>query len=104
MSERKYLKPEERNFIFERDMGRCVYCGSDRHGKSFHIDHRRPQSRGGSWDIGNYETTCPSCNQSKGKQTPEEWLKREMTRIDPYLTEKNVRRRFLLARTKKTYY
>jgi 5-methylcytosine-specific restriction endonuclease McrA len=57
--------------VFQRDNYTCVYCGVTP--KSLHCDHVVPYSKGGSSDIENLATSCPSCNMSKGDKTIEEW-------------------------------
>lgn len=66
----------QRRAIYERDGGRCRYCGvavsfrrprpsilSDiRHA---HVDHRIPRARGGQNDPGNLALACMHCNESK---------------------------------------
>ena len=47
----------------------CLYCG----GKSQHIDHIIPLSRGGADSIGNLTGACASCNLSKGSKFIMEW-------------------------------
>ncbi len=42
---------------------------------TFHIDHRKPLSRGGSNWPKNLQLLCPFCNDSKGSKTMEEWAK-----------------------------
>lgn len=58
-----------RQNIFKRDGGQCVYCSS---GRDLTLDHVHPRSRGGktSWD--NLATACRPCNSRKGDLTPEE--------------------------------
>lgn len=58
-------------FVFERDGFKCVYCGSE---KNLTLDHKIPQSRGGSHDPENLATCCSTCNSSKGAKTPQEWM------------------------------
>lgn len=52
-----------RKRIFERDGYRCVGCGS---WIDLTIDHRVPESRGGSDDDENLQTMCLRCNLAKG--------------------------------------
>jgi 5-methylcytosine-specific restriction endonuclease McrA len=52
-----------RAIVFERDGWRCVQCGSD---QQLTIDHKRPQSRGGSSRPANLQTMCATCNGRKG--------------------------------------
>lgn len=65
--------------IFERDLGRCRYCGSSvvqgkkpRDGLLATRDHVLPKSRGGSGHIGNMVTACQPCNNRKADMTPGE--------------------------------
>ncbi len=48
----------------------CAYCGEP----ASQIDQVNPWSRGGPTTPENGVPECPSCNASKGAQTPEEWL------------------------------
>lgn len=61
--------------IFQRQAGRCVYCGAGLGDdylsyRTYHIDHRMPISRGGSNTPGNLQLTCPGCNLRKGDSLP----------------------------------
>jgi 5-methylcytosine-specific restriction endonuclease McrA len=58
------LAPRLRGEIFERDGYRCQICGGD--SGPFEIDHVLPLARGGTNDLDNLQTTCFSCNRSKG--------------------------------------
>jgi 5-methylcytosine-specific restriction endonuclease McrA len=61
--------------VFERDNYTCVYCGFKADGiNGLHCDHVIPYSKGGSNDLENLVTSCPSCNMSKGNKTLEEWI------------------------------
>lgn len=53
---------------WERDRGRCRYCGDI--GQS--IDHVLPRSRGGERTMANGVVACVPCNSFKGDRTPEE--------------------------------
>lgn len=51
--------------------GLCWYCNAQL--LKFHIDHVVPLVRGGTNQPDNIVLACPSCNQSKGTKTVEEW-------------------------------
>lgn len=59
--------------------GSCVFCGkktTKEPGPSqTNIDHAIPKSRGGNNTIDNAQTTCRSCNLSKGTMTTEEYMR-----------------------------
>lgn len=71
LSGRQAIPQTVRDLVFERDDGRCTYCGSD---GPFHIDHVIPHSRGGNSYPDNLVLACVPCNLSKGAKTPREWL------------------------------
>ena len=60
-----------RNYIFNRDGWKCVYCGSEQ--QPFEADHVLPISRGGLTTEENLVCACLPCNRSKKDKTPEEW-------------------------------
>ena len=51
-----------RDFVFQRDRGRCGHCGS---GENLQFDHIIPKSKGGSGAALNVELLCGTCNNSK---------------------------------------
>jgi YD repeat-containing protein len=53
---------------------RCAACGQM--SPQMQADHTIPRSRGGNNTPDNRDPLCPTCNQSKGANTPPEWLKR----------------------------
>ena len=60
---------------YKAQKGRCYYCG-DKVGKSYHVDHVVPLSRGGSNSPDNIVIACIHCNVTKGGKLPHEWGKR----------------------------
>lgn len=65
-----------RKFVFDRDGHRCVYCGGDGNGKSFHCDHVLAISKGGQNTVENLVTACQRCNSSKRDRPVEIWRAR----------------------------
>ena len=62
-------KPKNRRArIAERAGNRCEYCrlAQAMHGGTLHIEHVRPQSRGGRSGDDNLALACPLCNLRKG--------------------------------------
>ena len=49
-------------FVFERDKGNCVYCGST---ENLEFDHIIPASKGGSNTERNIQLACMRCNRVK---------------------------------------
>lgn len=62
---------EVRAYLRQKWEGKCAYC--DRKGGE--VEHLIPRRRGGSDRISNLVLSCRSCNEKKGNQTPEEFLK-----------------------------
>jgi 5-methylcytosine-specific restriction endonuclease McrA len=68
---------EELSALFEKQNGRCLYCGELLYAsfdKQIHIDHKIPISRGGSNYIENIALSCADCNTRKFNKTAEEFL------------------------------
>lgn len=57
--------------VFERDGYRCRYCNIKC--EAPHCDHYMPVCRGGSNDMENLVTACPSCNLKKNDKHPDDW-------------------------------
>jgi 5-methylcytosine-specific restriction endonuclease McrA len=53
----------------------CYWCGMELTGKSFHIDHIYPLSKGGTHTKDNICIACPTCNLKKGNKMPFEFQK-----------------------------
>lgn len=54
-----------RLFVWQRDQGRCVRCGSS---ERLEFDHIIPIAEGGSNTERNIQLLCERCNREKGKQ------------------------------------
>lgn len=57
---------------YKRQKGRCYYCDC-KVGKSYHVDHVIPLTRGGSNGPENIVIACQFCNISKKDKMPHEW-------------------------------
>ena len=60
---RQRIPEEARNFVWHRDEGRCVGCGST---EDLQFDHVIPLARGGGNAVDNLQILCGSCNREKG--------------------------------------
>jgi Holliday junction DNA helicase RuvB len=61
--ERQPIPDDVRKFVWQRDGGRCVKCGSK---EKLEYDHIIPVSKGGSNTARNIQLLCEKCNRSKG--------------------------------------
>lgn len=59
--------------LLNKQKGECVYCSKDLTA-GFHIDHRKPLSRGGTNHKNNIQILCVGCNLSKATKTHKEFL------------------------------
>jgi hypothetical protein len=62
-SQRTGIAPEVRQLVWQRDQGRCVYCGAT---SELQLDHQIPVSMGGSNTEANLQLLCGPCNRRKG--------------------------------------
>jgi MFS superfamily sulfate permease-like transporter len=60
---REAISYEVQQFVWRRDNGRCVKCGSQ---EKLEYDHIIPISKGGSNTARNIQLLCERCNRSKG--------------------------------------
>jgi len=60
---RASLSDEVKLFVWNRDGGKCVKCGST---EKLEFDHVIPFSKGGSNTARNIQLLCEKCNRSKG--------------------------------------
>ncbi len=58
--------------VYDRDNGRCAYCGKLISISEATIDHIVPLSQGGRSTWENLVNCCTRCNQRKGDRTPEQ--------------------------------
>jgi hypothetical protein len=64
--ERRRVPKKQRQRILERDMYRCVHCGTKT--GPFQMDHLRPYSKGGLELDSNLVTACVPCNRKRGNK------------------------------------
>ncbi|MBN2222318.1 MAG: HNH endonuclease [Vallitaleaceae bacterium] len=61
-----------RRNVWERDEGKCQYCGTRISVSKMTFDHVIPKDQGGHTRWDNIVTACTSCNIKKANKTPEE--------------------------------
>lgn len=61
--QREPIPDKVKMFVWQRDGGRCVRCGSR---KNLEYDHIIPVSKGGANTARNIQLLCETCNRSKG--------------------------------------
>ena len=68
----RFFESFTRQNVFERDHGKCMYCGCAVTRNKFTFDHVIPKSRGGKTIWQNIVCCCLKCNSKKDNKTPEE--------------------------------
>ncbi len=63
VARRERIPDAVRLFVWQRDQGKCVKCGSS---EKIEFDHVIPIAKGGSNTERNIQLLCESCNRSKG--------------------------------------
>lgn len=63
IARRERITDTVRLFVWQRDLGKCVKCGSP---EKLEFDHIIPVVRGGSNTERNIQLLCERCNRSKG--------------------------------------
>lgn len=63
--ERQPIPDDIKMFVWQRDRGQCVTCGSK---ENLEFDHIIPFAKGGSNTARNLQLLCESCNRSKSDQ------------------------------------
>lgn len=63
LNERRPIPDDVKMFVWQRDKGRCVKCGSQ---QNLEFDHIIPVAMGGSNTARNIQLLCETCNRSKG--------------------------------------
>jgi len=66
-----------KELLYDKQKGKCNYCGYEFHIRYFHVEHKTPVSRGGSRNsISNKQLLCGPCNNRKGKLTDGEFRRK----------------------------
>ena len=68
----KFFESFTRHNVYERDGGKCMYCGRPVSRNKFTFDHVIPKSRGGKTNWNNIVCSCLDCNSKKDNKTPGE--------------------------------
>ena len=66
---------ELREYLLTKWQHQCAYCGAK--GVPLEIEHIDPKSLGGSDRVSNLTIACHQCNQKKGSQPVEKFLKKK---------------------------
>jgi 5-methylcytosine-specific restriction endonuclease McrA len=69
MARRKDISASDKVKVLKRDNYTCQMCGGSPSltpGLELHVDHIVPASKGGAYEIDNYQTLCGKCNRGKG--------------------------------------
>ncbi len=76
---------EVKEYLLLKFGHQCAYCCGLSKDPVLEVEHETPRSRGGTDRLSNLAIACHTCNQAKGKRTPEEWadaLRRSRKAID----------------------
>ena len=76
------------DLLFGRQDGLCGGCGIQFFKRNLTVDHIVPKANGGTDHLENLWLLCAACNSSKGTQSQEEFLKKQMqkrTALFPWL-------------------
>jgi len=82
-------------FVFERDKGNCVYCGST---ESLEFDHIIPASKGGSNTERNIQLVCMKCNRVKFNYIDDDDILKKKNK--PKLKKKNNFEEIIISKKK----
>jgi len=74
--ERRRIPKTTKELLYDKQKGKCNYCGCKLTIQYFHIDHKTPLTRGGSDRITNLHLLCGPCNTRKGNLTDGEFRRK----------------------------
>lgn len=66
---------DKKAYLLEREQGCCIYCGIHASKAKMEIEHVVPKSKGGTDSLSNLVLSCHACNQAKGNQDIQTYLK-----------------------------
>ena len=67
---------DEKEIFYNKQRGKCMYCGTRLRKGDGHIDHKMPTSRDGANTPANKQLLCGPCNTRKGTQSDGEFRRR----------------------------
>jgi len=76
---------ECREYLLEKWHRQCAYCGAK--DVPLEIEHIQPKSKGGTSRISNLCLACHKCNQRKGNQDIEDFLRSKQEVLNPVLRQ-----------------
>ncbi len=76
---------ETREYLLEKWQRTCAYCGKQ--GIPLQVEHIVPRAKGGSDRISNLTLACQKCNENKGNQDVQEFLKQQPERLARILVQ-----------------
>lgn len=66
---------DKKAYLLERENHCCIYCGIHASQAKMEIEHVIPRSSGGTDSLNNLVLSCQACNQAKGNQDVQTFLK-----------------------------
>lgn len=66
---------DKKAYLLERENRCCIYCGIHASKARMEIEHVVPKSKGGTDSLNNLVLSCVACNQAKGNQDIQTYLK-----------------------------
>ena len=66
---------DKKSYLLERENGCCIYCDIHASKTKMEIEHVIPRSRGGTDSLNNLVLSCHACNQTKGNQDIQTYLR-----------------------------
>lgn len=76
---------EVREYLLEKFGHQCTYCNAKN--VPLEIEHIIPRAKGGSNRISNLTIACQECNQKKGTQSIQDFLKHDTVKINKILAQ-----------------